>query len=108
MSKNIIVTEEQLTKIVNQIKNVNEDQLSESSDGNYMAKQQLFSIATLAYKMWEMLEEGEELEDWMETKIAQCDQSITSVVKAFMYDEMVDGDNSTDLTVNYDDLVIGT
>jgi hypothetical protein len=107
MSKNIIITEEQLAKIVNRIVPVNESELEEGKDGNYMAKQQLFTIATLAYKMWEMMEEGEELDDWMVSKIAQCDQSITSVVKAFMYDEVTDTQKGKN-DVNYDDLVIGT
>jgi hypothetical protein len=98
MSK-IIITEEQLTKMVKILK-------EEHEEGSYMAKQQLFTIATLAYKMWEMMEEGEQLEDWMETKIAQSEQSIVSVVKSFMYDEVEDrmkGDSGIDL----DGLVIG-
>ena len=107
MGKNIIVTEEQLKNIVNRVKPVNESELEEGKDGNYMAKQQLFTIATLAYKMWEMLEEGEELDDWMVTKIAQADQSVTSVVKAFMYDEVNDSQKGRN-GVKYDDLVIGT
>jgi len=107
MSTNILITEKQLAKIVNRVKSINESELDESKDGNYMAKQQLFTIATLAYKMWEMLEEGEELDDWMETKIAQSEQSITSVVKAFMYDEITDTQKGKN-GVNYDDLVIGT
>jgi hypothetical protein len=57
--------------------------------------------------MWERLEEGEELDDWMVTKIAQADQSVTSVVKAFMYDEVNDSQKGRN-GVNYDDLVIGT
>lgn len=95
----IIITEEQLKKV---IKAINE----EEREGSYMAKQQLFTIATLAYKMWELMEEGEQLEDWMETKIAQSEQSITSVVKSFMYDELEDrtkGPNG----FNPDDLIIG-
>ena len=75
-------------------------------DGSYMAKQQLFTIATLAYKMWEMMEDGDELEDWMESKIAQSEQSITAVVKSFMYDEVEDrvkGNGGIDL----DGLIIG-
>ena len=75
-------------------------------DGSYMAKQQLFTIATLTYKMWEMMEDGDELEDWMETKIAQSEQSITAVVKSFMYDEVEDrvkGNGGIDL----DGLIIG-
>jgi hypothetical protein len=47
MGKNIIVTEEQLGSIINRLKPVNESDITEGSDGNYMAKQQLFMIATL-------------------------------------------------------------
>jgi hypothetical protein len=71
-----------------------------------MAKQQLFTSATMAQKMWEQLEEGEQLDDWMETKIAQADQSITSVVKAYFYDEITDDQKGMG-TLDYDDLVIG-
>jgi hypothetical protein len=78
----------------------------DNHDGSYMAKQQLFTMATLCYKMWEMMEEGEQLEDWMESKIAQSEQSITSVVKSYMYDELEDrtkGPNG----FNHNDLIIG-
>jgi hypothetical protein len=79
----IIITEKQFKEVVKTIK-------EEQREGSYMAKQQLFTLATLAYKMWELMEEGEQLEDWMESKIAQSEQSITSVVKSFMYDELED------------------
>jgi len=95
----IILTEKQLEDIVRNLK-------EEHKEGSYMAKQQLFTIATLAYKMWEMLEDEETLEDWMETKIAQSEQSISSVVKSFMYDEVEErmkGNNQIDLN----DLIIG-
>ena len=98
MSK-IIITEGQLKKVVKSLKENNEQ-------GSYMAKQQLFTIATLAYKMWEMMEDGEQLEDWMETKIAQSEQSVTAVVKSFMYDDVEDrmkGNGGVDL----DSLIIG-
>lgn len=107
MAKNIIVTEEQLENIINRLKPINESEMTEGSDGNYMAKQQLFMIATLAHKMWEMMEDGEELDDWMESKIAQCDASITSVVKAYLYDEVEEKQKGMD-GLAYDDLVIGT
>jgi len=103
----IVISEKQLeflTKRVN--KNVNE----ETKSGSYMAKQQLFVIATLAKKMWEEMDDNEQLEDWMETKIAQSEQSISSVVKSFMYDELTDKTQSNiggmD-KLNFDDLVIG-
>ncbi len=95
----IIITEKQLEQMVKTIK-------ENDQDGSYMAKQQLFTIATLAYKMWEMMEDGDELEDWMETKISQSEQSITAVVKSFMYDEVEDrvkGNSGIDL----DGLIIG-
>ena len=99
MSK-VIITVKQLAKLVKR--------MSESSheEGSYMAKQQLFTIATLAYKMWEIMEEGEQLEDWMESKIAQADQMVTSVVKSYMYDELTDDIKKTK-GFNPEDLVIG-
>ena len=42
--------------------------------GSKMAKEQLFTIATLSHKMWESLPDDTELEDWQESKIAQCEQ----------------------------------
>ena len=98
MSK-IIITEKQLERMVKILK-------EEHEEGSYMAKQQLFTIATVAYKMWEMMEEGEQLEDWMETKIAQSEQSIIAVVKSYMYDEVEDRIKNGGTTL--DGLVIGT
>jgi hypothetical protein len=71
-----------------------------------MAKQQLFTIATLAYKMWEMMDDGEQIEDWMESKIAQAEQGVVAVVKAYMYDEVEEGMSGMD-KLDYSDLVIG-
>lgn len=100
MSK-IIITQSQLERMVKVLKENQEE-------GSYMAKQQLFTIATLAYKMWEMMEEGEQLEDWMETKIAQSEQSITSVVKSFMYDEFTENPETDGMgKLSFDDLIIG-
>lgn len=99
MSK-IIITEKQLE---NMVRLINEDH----DGGSYMAKQQLFTIATLAYKMWEMLEDGEQLEDWMETKIAQSEQSVTAVVKSYMYDEVEERMKGTG-GIDLDGLIIGT
>ena len=100
---NIVISEEQL-KMLMDIKN--KKQIKEDKDGSYMAKQQLFTIATLAYKMWEQMPEEEQLEDWMETKIAQCEQSVISVVKSYLYDEVKDDIKGMD-TLNYNDIIIG-
>jgi hypothetical protein len=97
--RKIIISEKQFENIVRDIK-------ENDQDGSYMAKQQLFTIATLAYKMWEMMEEGEELEDWMETKISQSEQSITAVVKSYMYNEVENKMNGAN-DIDFNDLIIG-
>jgi hypothetical protein len=104
MSK-IVITQEQL-EILKKTLSENKGIVKEDKSGNYMAKQQLFTIGTLSLQMWELLEDEEELEDWMESKIAQAEQSIVSVVKAYMYDEVVDGMKGME-TLNYNDIVIG-
>ena len=103
--KNIIISEKQLEKLTNRVKN----SLTENQEeGSYMSKRQLFTIATLAYKMWESMEEGDQLEDWQETKIAQAEQSITSVVQSFMYDEFTSKESNDGMgRLNFDDLIIG-
>lgn len=104
--KNVLISEKQLEDLIGKVKN---KEVNESHEkGSYMAKQQLFMLATMAYTMWEKMEDGEQLEDWMETKIAQSEQSILSVVKAYMYDEFVDdGENSGMGKLNFNDLIIG-
>lgn len=101
--KNVVISEKQLELLT---KKVNENH----QEGSYMAKQQLFVIATLAQKMWESMEDGEQLEDWMESKIAQAEQSIISVVKNYMYEELTDEEKNSvggmD-KLDFDDLVIG-
>ena len=57
---------------------------------------------TTTWKFFDRMEDGEVLEDWMETKIAQAEQSVTSVVKAFMYDELTDNDK-----LDFNELIIG-
>ncbi len=104
MSK-IIITEEQLEKLKKALSE-NTETINEDKDGNYMAKQQLFTIGTLALQMWEILEEDEQLDDWMESKIAQCESSITAVAKSYFYDEVTDEMKGMD-KLDYTDLVIG-
>jgi hypothetical protein len=102
--KRVIISEKQLESLVGALRKVNE----ENEEGSYMAKQQLYVISTLAMAMWENMEEGEQLEDWMESKIAQCEQSVISVVKTFMYDELDNEDGLGGMgKLNFKDLVIG-
>ena len=97
--KQIIINEDQLDRLKKMLKENNEQ-------GSYMAKQQLFTIATLAYKMWEMMEDGEQLEDWQESKSAQAEMGVVSVVKSYMYDEVEDKVTGTD-QLDFSELVIG-
>lgn len=96
--KNILISQEQLEKLTNQVKEGHQE-------GSYMAKKQLFTIATLAYKMWEEMEDGEQLEDWMESKIAQSEQSVVAVAKEYMYKEFTDKGGMDKL--GFDELIIG-
>jgi hypothetical protein len=106
MGKDIILTEKQLEKIVDGVKNGK--LLENHQEGSYMARQQLFTIALMAYKMWEQMgeNESETLEDWMESKIAQAEQSIQSVVKSYLYDDFVDKNKGMS-SLNYDEIIIG-
>ena len=105
MAKDIISSEKQLETLVNGVKKRNIQEHGE--EGSYMAKQQLFTITTLAHAMWEKMEQGEQLEDWMETKLAQAEQSIVTVVKSYMYDEFEAKDSEGMGKLNYDEIVIG-
>ena len=71
------------------IKNlINEAAVSkEGENGSYMAKQQLSKIAEYAQKLHDMIEHGEEIDDWMESNIAKVDHMIGSVYHAYSYDE---------------------
>ncbi len=97
------LSEAQLLKIKEKM---SQEVVKEGKEGSYMAKQQLFIIATLAYEMWQNMEEGTQLEDWMESKIAQSEQSITAVVKSFMYGEIEDEMKGMS-QLNFDEMVIG-
>lgn len=105
MAKDIIISEKQLEALVNGVK---KNKIQEQKpEGSYMAKQQLFTIATLAHAMWEKMEEGEQLEDWMETKLAQAEQSIVTVVKTYMYEDFESKEMEGMGKLNYDEIVIG-
>ena len=104
--KDIILTEKQLEKLVTKMKTIKEDE----GRGSYMSRQYLFTIAKMAEKMWEKMEENESqtLDDLMDSKIAQAEQSITSVVKAYMYDELEDDKEIGGMNkLGFDDLIIG-
>ena len=63
------------------------DHDDDSHKGSYMAKQQLYNIARKSQSVYDRLESGENLDGWMESKIAQMADSIDSVSNSFDYDE---------------------
>ena len=76
MGKDIIISEKQLETLVNGVKKRN---IQEHGDeGSYMAKQQLFTIATLAHAMWEKMEQGEPARQFTGWTCWTCARSKTS------------------------------
>ena len=55
-----------------------------------MAKPQLSKIARYAQKLHDMIEDGEALQDWQESKIAQMSQMIGDVYHSLDYDHNYD------------------
>jgi len=68
---------------------------------SYMAKSQLYNIAKKSQSMYDRLDKGMELADWMESKIAQMADNIDSVSNSFNYDE-VEEDMSCGGTIEED------
>ena len=93
--KKIIIKESQLEVI--------KKSLTEGKD-NDLVKEQLFIISTLSNEILESLDNGDVLDDWMKSKIAQCEESIKSIVKSFYYKET---QGKPDLEEKLKDLVIG-
>jgi hypothetical protein len=102
--KKFKITEKQLKYLK---ESLGENNNSVNPDGNEMLKQQLYTISMLTKKMWEHVKDNENLDDWMTSKIAQCESSVISVVKAYFYDEIKDDGIDGMKIVNPDDIVIG-
>ena len=59
--------------------------------GSYMARSHLYKVAKYAEKLYNMIPEGHNLEDWMRSKIAQIADDIGEVYHAIDHD-IFDGD----------------
>jgi hypothetical protein len=57
----------------------------EHEEASYMAKPQLAQIAKAALDCFHMVEDGERLDDWMESYIAQAELMISQVAKKIIY-----------------------
>jgi hypothetical protein len=54
--------------------------------GAYMAKKQMYKVAKYAEKLYQMIPDGHNLEDWMRTKLAQISDDISEVYHALDHD----------------------
>ena len=54
---------------------------------SYMAKKQIARIHESAAELYHLIEEGEVLPDWVESKIAQIESTISSVYKYMRYEK---------------------
>lgn len=54
--------------------------------GAYMAKSQLYKVAKYSEKLYHMIPEGHDLEDWMRTKLAQIADDMSEVYHALDHD----------------------
>jgi len=57
-----------------------------SYKGAYMAKSQMYKVAKYANKLYHMIPDGHNLEDWMRTKLAQISDDISEVYHALEHD----------------------
>ena len=67
---------------------------------SYMAKPQLAKIARYAQKLHDMIEDGETLQDWQESKIAQMSQMIGDVYHSIEYSEEYDDHHEDELDMH--------
>ena len=54
--------------------------------GAYMAKSQMYKVSKYAEKLYHMIPDGHNLEDWMRTKLAQISDDISEVYHALEHD----------------------
>jgi hypothetical protein len=54
----------------------------------YMTKSQLFKIGEYALKLHDMIQDGENLPEWMQSKVSQMEKDVGSVYHALKYDKV--------------------
>jgi hypothetical protein len=63
------------------------DQDQELDYEGYMTKSQLYKIGQYALEIHDMLNDGDNLPEWMQSKVAQMEKDIGSVKHALEYDK---------------------
>lgn len=95
---NIIISEKQLDTLVNGVKKNN----MEVSN----VKHQLYLIHTMAHEMWDKMGDDENIDEWMESKLKQCEDNLKTVVQSYFHKDK-DGDFNNPDKLDYTDLIIG-
>jgi hypothetical protein len=54
----------------------------------YMTKSQLYKIGEYALELHDMIQDGENLPEWMQSKVAQMEKDVGSVYHALKYDKV--------------------
>ena len=54
----------------------------------YMTKSQLYKIGEYSLKLHDMIQDGENLPEWMQSKVAQIEKDVGSVYHALKYDKV--------------------
>ena len=94
--KKIIINQKQLSTLVGDIK---------ESEPNKLIKEKLYTIYTLAQKMFGEMDDDEMVEEWMSNKINQCEQDMISIVQTYLHGD--DGDLKDEEGLDFDELIIG-
>lgn len=63
------------------------DQDQELDYEGYMTKSQLYKIGQYALELHDMINDGDNLPEWMQSKVAQMEKDIGSVKHALEYDK---------------------
>lgn len=88
------------TQTIKECGNMDIDVTEKDHGSSYMAKQQLYNISKKAQSVHDRLGNDEELEDWVESKIAQMSSSIDSVTNSFDYNEHNDDKEEEIVTID--------
>ena len=54
----------------------------------YMTKSQLYKIGEYSLKLHDMIQDGENLPEWMQSKVSQMEKDVGSVYHALKYDKV--------------------
>ena len=81
------IIKEEMDRVQTGFDNTVGDQDQELDYEGYMTKSQLYKIGQYALEIHDMLNDGDNLPEWMQSKVAQMEKDIGSVKHALEYDK---------------------